>query len=101
MRPFDAKGAALLAAIQRGEFVINGFRNRDIHAILYSSHHRTEAERRRRSNAITRHFRMLRAHSLIRKVPKTHRYQVSDKGRILITAILALRQANTKTLTAI
>lgn len=101
LRPFDPNDAALLAAVHRGEFAINGFRNRDLQAILYPTQHRNVTEQRRRSGAVTRQLRMLRAHGLIRKVPATHRYQVSAKGRRLITAIIAARQANAKTLTAV
>jgi len=38
---------------------------------------------------------------LIAKVPKTHRYVVTDKGRRIITALLAARQASTEKLTAL
>jgi hypothetical protein len=31
---------------------------------------------------------MLRAHSLIQKVPKTHRYQITGAGRTVLMAIL-------------
>jgi hypothetical protein len=43
-------------------------------------------------------LRLLRAHGLIAKVTKTHRYQVSVKGRSKISALLAARQANTEAL---
>ena len=101
LRPFAPEDSTLLAAVQRGEFTINGFRNRDLQAVLFSSTPKTDAERRQRSSIVTRQLRMLRAHGLIRKVTATHRDQVSDKGRRVITAILAARDANTKTLTAL
>ena len=41
----------------------------------------TNPERRRRSAAVSRKLRMLRAHSLIQKVPYTHRYNVTPAGR--------------------
>jgi DNA-binding HxlR family transcriptional regulator len=47
---------------------------------------------------VTRRLRLLRAHGLIHKVPKTHRYQVSPQGRKVITAVLAARQASTELL---
>ena len=34
-------------------------------------------------------LRILRAHGLIHKVPHTHRYQVSEKGRQVIAAVQA------------
>jgi len=43
-----------------------------------------------RSAAISRKLRILRAHGLIQKVPKTHRYQVTSNGRLAITAVLTM-----------
>ncbi len=87
LRPW-ADDKELLTAINHGEFVINGCRNRDIQARLYSVEAASSAERRRRSAAISRKLRMLRAHGLIQKVPRTHRYQVTDAGHTILTVIL-------------
>jgi hypothetical protein len=59
----------------------------------------TKTELRRRSAAITRQFALLRAHGLIRKLPHTHRYQISAKGRRIITALLAACYADVEQLT--
>jgi Mn-dependent DtxR family transcriptional regulator len=37
---------------------------------------------------------MLRAHGLIQKVPKTHRYQLTPTGRLAINAILTMHQTS-------
>jgi hypothetical protein len=47
---------------------------------------------------VTQQFRLLRGHGLIARVPKTHRYQVTQAGRVRIAALLAARQADTKRL---
>ena len=47
---------------------------------------------------MTRLLGLLRAHGVIAKVPKTHRYQVSPQGRSKVTALLAARQASTEKL---
>lgn len=87
--------AALLAAVGRGEFMINGLRNRDLQALLFGPPTQDDAtEQRRRSGRVTRKLRMLRAHGLVQKVPHTHRYTVSDKGRTLIAALHAARDAD-------
>jgi hypothetical protein len=91
--------AALCAAVGRGEFLINGFRNRDLQALLFAAPARDELEQRRRSGQVTRQLRMLRAHGLIQKVPHTHRYLVSEKGRKTITALHAAREADIEKLT--
>lgn len=98
MNPLGAEDAKLLEAVARGEFVLNGFRNRDLRPLLYGAASTDAATLRRQSAAVTRQLRLLRAHGLIRKVPRTHRYMVSEKGRIAITALLAARQADTATL---
>jgi hypothetical protein len=99
LNPLAAADATLLEAIGRHEFLINGLRNRDVRALLYPQPAATDAEGRRRSAAVTRQLRLLRAHGLIRKVPKTHRYLVSDAGRRALTALLAARNANADQLT--
>jgi hypothetical protein len=86
--------AKLLEAAGRGEFLINGFRNRDLQALLFTADSKDPAEKRRRSGQITRKLRMLRAHGLIQKLPHTHRYLVSEKGRQVITALHAAREAD-------
>jgi predicted transcriptional regulator len=49
--------------------------------------------------AVGRRLRLLRAHGLIVKVSKTHRYVVTEKGHNVLTALLAARQASTEQLT--
>ena len=100
LNPLGKTDALLLAAVNRGEFAINGFRNRDIRIRLYSP---TADKRRERQQmaAVGRQLRFLRAHGLIAKVPKTHRYVVTEKGHRIITALLAARQASTDKLTAL
>ena len=88
----------MFQAVARGEFAINGFRNRDIRGLLYARETDDKGEARRRSASIGRRLRLLRAHGLIRKVPKTHRYQMTQQGRIAITALLAAAGANAATL---
>jgi hypothetical protein len=94
LNPLAAEDARLLEAVNRGEFTINGFRNRDLRALLFTKPPTDEAEQRRQSAAITRRLRLLRAHGLIHKVTKTHRYQISPHGREIINALLAARQAS-------
>jgi hypothetical protein len=101
LNPLAADDAALLAAVNHGEFAINGFRNRDLRPLLYGVAEVSPEEGRRRAAKVTRQLRLLRAHGLIRKVPKTHRYVLTDHGRTTITAILAARQADSATLTKV
>lgn len=88
LHPFQPEDHALLQAINRGEFAIHGLRNRDLQALLYASPTQDPVEHRRRSAAISRKLRLLRAHALLRKLPHTHRYQVNKEARLLLNAIL-------------
>jgi hypothetical protein len=98
LNPMGAEDAALLETVNRGEFAINGFRNRDVRAYLHPTPTSDPKEQRRRSAAVTRKLRLLRCHGLIKKVPKTHRYVLTDRGREIITTLLAARHADAHTL---
>jgi len=97
LRPFG-DDAWLLQTVNRAEFVIAGFRNRDIRS--YLPHPATSAKKcRRQAAAVGRQLAMLRAHGLIRRVPGRLLYHVTPKGRRLITALLSARAANIEQLT--
>jgi hypothetical protein len=97
LNPLAAEDVALLGAVSRGEFAINGFRNRDIRALLFGVAEDAVAEKRQGAK-VTRLLRLLRGHGLILKISKTHRYQLTDKGRRSLSALLAARNANTEQL---
>ena len=99
LRPWGANDTRLLATLNRGEFVVTGFRNRDLVQLLAPDSVFKNADRYRREAArVTRQLRMLRAHKLIRKIPKAHRYQLTQRGRQIITAILAAHNASVSSL---
>ncbi|MBV9062968.1 MAG: hypothetical protein JOY77_08585 [Alphaproteobacteria bacterium] len=88
----------VLSELGRGEFTLNGFRNGDLQRGLYGTAAETPEARRKRSGKITRLLRLLKAHKLIRKVPKTHRYQLTEKGRLAVTALSVAKQSSIKKL---
>jgi hypothetical protein len=88
LRAWSEQDQALFRAVSRGEFCVHGFRNRDLQSLLFNDIADTPEEARRRSARITRLLRLLRAHHLIQKVPRTHRYVLSSGGRQIISAIL-------------
>jgi hypothetical protein len=94
MNPFSPDDAALLEAVDRGEFCLSGFGNRDLRRLLHGQASSKE-QQRRQSASVSRKVRMLRAHGLVRKIPARHRYQLSASGRTIINALLAARQADT------
>jgi len=91
LRPF-VDDTELLRTICRGEYALNGLRNRDIQDQLFSAPSRSKAERRSRSARVTRQIRLLRAHGLLHKVAGTHRYKLAPRGRELAVAILAAQR---------
>lgn len=91
--PFDDQDRLLLESISRGEFMINGLRNKDLQPLLYAATARSAEERRRRSAAISRKLRLLRAHHLIHKIPGSHRYHLTPRGRQIATAVIAASNA--------
>lgn len=94
LRIGDATDLALLQAISRGEFAPAGFRNRDLRQLLHSSARPvTGAQARRLSARVSRQLRLLRAHGVIKKLSKTHRYQLTKRGRLLCAALFAVREA--------
>lgn len=92
LRPFG-EDLLILQAINRAEWTMSGFRNADLRKILFP---RGRGARQRKKNAaeMSRKLALLRAHGLIRKVPKRHLYHVTAKGRAAITALLAAQKAN-------
>jgi len=102
LHPFSGEDHALPEAVSRGEFTINGLRNRDLQGLLFKpSPSLSAAEKRRRSARVIWQLRLLRAHGLIRKVPRTHRYMVTTEGRLIITAILTADRASLSQLSKI
>ena len=93
LNPTAGEDGALLRAVAHGEFLINGFRNRDLRKLLCPA--TTEARvRRQQAAAMTRKLALLRAHGLIVKVQKTHRYRLSAQGQRVTTALLAAYEAD-------
>lgn len=97
LRPW-AEDKELLAAVNHGELLINGFRNRDLQELLYGTEAESPVERRRRSAAISRKLRLLRAHGVIQKVSRTHRYHVTETGRAILIAVLTAARTTVRQL---
>ncbi len=89
--------AELVAVVLKGEFCVNGFRNRDIREALFGVTTDPD-ERRRQSGRITRLLRLFTDHGLMFKVTKTHRYQLSAEGRRLLPSFATARAASTQKL---
>jgi len=99
LNPLAPGDIALLRAVARPEFAISGLRNHDLRAVLYHTEPTDKTQQRRQSSAVSRKLALLRAHGLLEKVPKSHRYRVTAKGGQSLTALLAAASATTAELT--
>ncbi|MFN7974612.1 MAG: hypothetical protein U0166_20045 [Acidobacteriota bacterium] len=78
-----------MAAVASGGHTVNGLRNRDVRQCLYGDDPLDPKARRSRSARVSRLLRLLRAHGLLSKVPKSHRYQITKRDRLVFSAMLA------------
>jgi len=93
LNPAAGPDGELLRCLTQGEFLLNGFRNRDLRAKLYPAPENAH-EQRKQAAAITRKLAMLKAHGLIVKIQRTHRYRLSAAGTRITTALLTAFQAD-------
>jgi hypothetical protein len=98
VNPWSDQDGTLLQVINQGQWALSGLRNRDLRVGLYGEA-ATDAERRRQASRVSRLLALLRAHGILRKVPRSHRYHLTSHGRTLVTALLTARQASTEQLT--
>lgn len=78
---FDEKDLNVLNTILRGEFNINGFRNKNIKEYL--------AEKS--SSKISRILKRLNLHGLIKKVGKSYKYYVTEFGKMVLTTCMKVQ----------
>jgi hypothetical protein len=100
LNPWAEPDAALLKAINRGEWTLSGFSNRDLRSALYPRQP-NPTEQRRQSGRITRALARLRAHGIIARISGSYRYRLTKQGRRILTALLAAHQADTDKLMAL
>lgn len=100
LRPVTPAEAALFRAVLNGQFLLQGFRNRQVRALLEPGAEADPRRRRQASGRVTRWLRLLRAHGLIRKVPTTRYYRITAKGQQLMTLALKLRDTDLAQLAA-
>jgi hypothetical protein len=100
LNPWSEPDTALLQVLSRGEWMVSGFRNRDVRAALYPGQ-ADVTQAHRQSGRVTRALARLRAHGIIKKVNGSYRYQLTRQGRQIVTALLAARQADVEKLMAL
>ena len=99
LNPLTGADGDLLRLLAHGDYLLNGFRNRDVRASLFGPCE-DAMERRKQSAKISRLLALLKAHGLILRIQKTHRYQMTAHGRLVVTALLTAHSADTQRLAA-
>jgi hypothetical protein len=94
LRPISPQESCLFAAVLRGEFHLQGVRNRDLREVLCPSPPNDSVHRRRAAAHTTRQLRLLRAHGLIYRVRRTHYYRPTQKGQKIMNTALKFRQTD-------
>ena len=100
LRPIAPEEAQLFALLLDGQFLLQGFRNKDVRQRLLGDPETDPKARQQAAGKITRLFRLLRAHRLIRKVAKTFYYRVTPRGQQVMSTALQLRELNLYALAA-
>lgn len=95
-QPEESEKPALL---QDGRFALEGFRNRDLQN-QWPDPVADDPQEKRRTARLTRWLRLRRAHRMIAKLPRTHSYRLTRKGRAVITSAVTARKANVSALAA-
>lgn len=98
LQPLSGPDAEIAAILLRGEYSLNGLRNRDIRERLHPNT-ASATDQRRQSGQVSRLLRLFSEHALIRKLPGTHRYHLTAEGRRTLPAFLIARHASTEKLT--
>jgi len=93
LRLMNVEELQLLKAVANGRLAINGFRNGDIRQALFGDD-TDKQQSRRRSAQVSRKLSLLRAHGLIRKVPRTRRWVLSEEGKKITTLLCAAENAS-------
>jgi hypothetical protein len=94
LRPISPEESRIFRAMLRGEFLLQGFRNRDLREVLEQDSECDPEKRRKAANRITRLLKLLCAHSLIFKVARTNYYRITKFGRELMSTAIKFRDSN-------
>ncbi|MCB0292930.1 MAG: hypothetical protein KDH97_21935, partial [Calditrichaeota bacterium] len=78
--------------ILNGKFLIYGFRNADLRPLIFSKPKHPK-EKEQQMGKVTRFIKLMCAHGLVRKMPKTHRYRITQKGQLTMSTAMSIRNS--------
>jgi hypothetical protein len=99
LRPISPEDSQKLLLLQNGRFAIDGVRNRDLQS-KWPDPIPNDPEGKRTAGRITRWLRLVTAHGLLSKIPRTQCYRLTLNGQAVITAAIRLRNADLQKLVA-
>jgi hypothetical protein len=79
---FDQEDENLLRIVANGDFIINGFKNKDLRTALPN----------KKTGQISRILKRLTVRGLIRKINKTYKYYVTTLGHKIIVSVLNVKE---------
>jgi len=92
------KDRELLRAISDPAFNAGPITNKALQEKLIGMEWANEMTGKKLSSKISRNISLLRSHGIIRKLPKQHKYVLTDKGRKITSALNAILSASTEDL---
>lgn len=79
----SSETVGVLSVIASGDFILNGFDNKNVRRRLYEN-----SDSPKVVNKMTRLLSKLKAHGIIKKVPRKNRYYLTTRGREITNALL-------------
>lgn len=92
------KDKELLMAISDPAFNAGAITNKALQQKLVGTEWANKTTDKKLSSKISRNISLLRSHGIIRKLPKQHKYVLTDKGRKITSALNAILSASTEDL---
>ncbi len=92
------KDRAIIQAIGDPKLAVSGITNKALRTVLVNTPGYEGKTEKQFSAKISRHFRLLRDHGLIKKMPNQNRYYLTEKGQQLSATLNATLAASTKQL---
>jgi hypothetical protein len=100
LRPISPEDSKVFSIILRGDYLLQGFRNKDLRQRLYPQPDNDVAQVRKNSGRTTRYLSLLQSHQLLYLVPHTITTASLNEGHEVMTTALKFRETNLALLAA-
>lgn len=100
LRPISPEDSKVFSIILRGDYLLQGIRNKDLRQRLYPQPDNDAAQAHKDSGRITRYLSLLQSHQLLYRVPRTNYYRITKQGHEVMTTALKFRESNVALLAA-